>query len=260
MKRVKTSETGQPVGDAPSPPPSAGATAETSDAPDAGATVDEASALFGAAAHEIKNALGPLAMTLQLAERQLLAGQSIAHADLAFARGQVRRISRLVGDLMDLTRVDLGQLAVEPAVVDLRGVVSGSVATFRRGHGGAVSLALPEGVLSAPVDGVRIEQVLLNMLENAARYSPAGAPIAVELARREARARVTVRDHGPGVPADEQKRVFDRFVRGSTAKATGGLGIGLYLCRIIVERHGGEIGVDSAPGGGSSFWFDLPCR
>ena len=221
---------------------------------------DEAAAVFGAAAHEIKNALGPLAMTLQLCERQLLAGQSVAHADLAFARGQVRRIARLCADLMDLTRVDLGQLSMEEAAIDLRGVVSGAVETFRRGHTGQVTLTLPDGALPASVDGARIEQVLLNLLENAARYSPTGAPIAVGVTRRGPASRVTVVDRGPGVPADERERVFDRFVRGAAAEGTGGLGIGLYLCRTIVNRHRGAIGVDSAPGAGASFWFELPCR
>ena len=84
----------------------------------------EAAAVFGAAAHEIKNALGPLAMTLQLAERQLLAGQPIPPPDMAFARAQVRRLSRLVDDLMDLTRADLGQLAIRPADTDLVAVVT----------------------------------------------------------------------------------------------------------------------------------------
>jgi len=167
------------------------------------------SAVFGAAAHEIKNALGPLAMTLQLAERQLLAGQPIAPADLAFARAQVRRLSRLVEDLMDLTRADL--------------------------------------------------DLLLNLLENAARYSPEGAPITVTVAPSGAGAvRVTVRDRGPGIAAAEQARIFQRFVRGAASEGKGGLGIGLYLCRSIMERHGGAIGVDSTVGGGAAFWIDLP--
>ena len=242
MKRVKTGEEGE---------------AGTGEA---AALPDEAAALFGAAAHEIKNALGPLAMTLQLAERQLLAGQAVAHADLAFARAQVGRIARLVADLMDLTRADLGQLAIREAAVDLRGVVSQAVETFRRGHDGPVTLALPDGPLRASVDGARIEQVLLNLLENAARYSPGGAPIAVEVTRVGSAARVTVRDRGPGVAADERERVFDRFMRGAAAEGTGGLGIGLYLCRTIVERHRGAIGVDSIVGAGASFWFELPCR
>ena len=223
---------------------------------------DDPATLFGAAAHEIKNALGPLAMTLQLAERQLLAGQTVAHADLAFARAQVRRISRLVGDLMDLTRVDLGQLSIEPADLDLRGVATAAVEAFRRGHVGPVTLALPDGPLAAPVDATRIEQVLLNLLENAARYSPAGAPIAVAVSRSTGpAARIAVHDRGVGVPDHEKSRIFDRFVRGAAAaEAKGGLGIGLYLCRIIVERHRGTIGVDSTVGAGATFWFEVPCR
>jgi signal transduction histidine kinase len=225
--------------------------------------VDEASAVFGAAAHEIKNALGPLAMTLQLAERQALTGQPVAHADLAFARAQVRRISRLVVDLMDLTRADLGQLAIEPVEADLRAVVSSAVEAFRRGHTGEVQLTVPGGAVLLPFDGPRIEQVLSNLLENAARYSPAGSAIAVEVSRSAACVRVAVKDRGPGVPAHEQARIFERFVRGTAAKAAGGLGIGLYLCRMIVERHGGTIGVESSPRSGAEtgacFWFELPC-
>jgi signal transduction histidine kinase len=228
---------------------------------------DAAAEVFGAAAHEIKNALGPLAMTLQLAERQLLAGQTVAHADLAFARAQVRRISRLVADLMDLSRLDLGQLSIQPADVDLRGVATTAVEAFRRGHVGPVTLALPDGPLAASVDATRIEQVLFNLLENAARYSPAGAPIAVAVSRSARSdgsagpaARIAVRDRGPGVRDHEKSRIFDRFVRGSAAEATGGLGIGLYLCRIIVERHGGAIAVESTVGAGATFWFEVPCR
>jgi signal transduction histidine kinase len=220
---------------------------------------DDPAALFGAAAHEIKNALGPLAMTLQLAERQLLAGQAIPPADMAFARAQVRRLSRLVEDLMDLTRADLGQLAIRPRAVDLAVVVGETVDVFRRGHAAPVSVQLPEGALSVSVDETRIHQVLLNLLENAARYSPEGAPIDVVVATPSAAvARVTVRDRGPGVPDAERARIFDRFVRGTAAEGKGGLGIGLYLCRSIMERHGGAIGVDSTVGAGAAFWIDLP--
>jgi len=221
----------------------------------------EASAVFGAAAHEIKNALGPLAMTLQLSERQLLAGQPIAPADMAFARAQVRRLARLVDDLMDLTRADLDQLAIRPRAADLCAVVRDTVDTFRRGNAAAVSLALPPEPLplSLSLDDTRIQQVLLNLLENAARYSPEGAPITVEVAGAGASAvRITVRDRGPGIAAAEQPCIFDRFMRGAAAEGKGGLGIGLYLCRTIVERHGGTIGVDSTVGAGAAFWIDLP--
>ena len=220
---------------------------------------DDPSAVFGAAAHEIKNALGPLAMTLQLAERQLLAGQPIPPADLAFARAQVRRLSRLVEDLMDLTRADLALLAIRPVAADLAAVVTDTVETFRRGHASPVSVELPAGALTMSIDEARIHQVLLNLLENAARYSPEGAPITVTVAPSAAGAiRVTVRDRGPGIAAAEQQRIFDRFTRGAASEGKGGLGIGLYLCRTIMQRHGGAIGVDSTVGDGAAFWIDLP--
>jgi signal transduction histidine kinase len=227
-----------------------------------GPDADDAAVLLAAAAHEIKNALGPLAMTLQLAERQLLAGRAVAHADLAFARGQVQRISRLVLDLMDVAGMDLGHFAVEPITADLRQVVSGAVEAFRRGQSLELPLTstLPDDPVLAPIDAVRIEQVLLNLLENASRYAPAKAPISVDLCRHGESARVSVHDRGPGVPAAEAGRLFDRFVRGAAATGTGGLGLGLYLCRQIVEAHGGTIGVDSSPGQGATFWFELPCR
>jgi len=221
---------------------------------------DDPMAVFGAAVHEIKNALGPLAMTLQLAERQLLAGQPIAPADMGFARAQVRRLSRLVEDLMDMTRADLGQLAVRKCDVDLTTVVVETVDAFRRAHPSAsVSVELPSDAVPVSVDDTRVHQVVLNLLENAARYSPEGAPIAVAVSSPSAAvARVTVRDRGPGVAATERDRIFERFARGTAAEGKGGLGLGLYLCRLIMERHGGAIGVDGTVGDGAAFWIDLP--
>jgi signal transduction histidine kinase len=108
------------------------------------------------------------------------------------------------------------------------------------------------------VDDGRLQQVIVNLLENATRYSPAGSDVTVRL-RQSApgRARIEVSDRGPGLSPDEQARVFDRFVRGSTAEGTSGLGLGLYLCRAIVQQHGGAIGVESAPGAGATFWLEI---
>src|SRR5262249_41106299 len=131
---------------------------------------------------------------------------------------------------------------------------------FRRAHSAPVAVELPPGgALAVSIDETRVHQVLLNLLENAARYSPEGTPIGVAVsAPAPAVARVTVRDRGPGIAPAEQTRIFDRFGRGAAAEGTGGLGIGLSLCRTIVERHGGAIGVDSTVGDGAAFWIDLP--
>lgn len=222
------------------------------------APVEDATVALAAAAHEIKNALGPLGMTLQIAERQLLGGQPIAPADLAFARAQVRRLSSLVNDLLDLTRADLDELAFRPGPADLREVATEAVETFRRGRSAPITLELPETPLAVTIDPGRMVQVLINLLENAVRYSPVGLPVVVAAMRKGATtARIEVRDRGPGLGAEEQARIFERFVRGTAAEGTSGLGIGLYLCRAIVDRHGGTIGVDSVAGGGATFWIEI---
>lgn len=231
-------------------PPPPGSEADA--APDAGA-------VLAAVAHEFKNALAPLGMTLQMIERQVRAGQPVVEEDLAFSRAQVRLLSGLVDDLLDQARVDLAALPFRPGVADVRSVVTEAVVAFRRAHATPVQVELPDAPLTASLDAVRMRQVLANLLENAARYTPAGSPVTVRAAAAPgAVARIEVRDRGPGLSAADQGRVFQRFVRGAAAQGTSGLGLGLYLCRAIVDQHGGRIGVDSVPGAGCTFWIELP--
>lgn len=214
---------------------------------------------LGSAAHEIKNGLGPLAMTLQLVERKLLTGQAVPPQDLSFARAQVRRLSHLVNDLLDVTHLDGDRFPLRVARGDLAATVAEAVEIFQRGNVRQISRALPGAAVPATFDGDRIVQVLLNLLENAAKYAPLPAPISVSLARTDQGARVEVRDGGPGLSEADRDRVFKRFERArEDGDGTRGLGLGLYLCRSIVERHGGRIGVDSRPGEGAAFWFELP--
>jgi len=221
---------------------------------------DDQTAALAVVAHEFKNALAPLAMTLQLVERQLLSSQPIAAADLAFSRAQVRFLSGLVNDLLDQARVDLAALPFRPEPTDVGALVQDAVGAFRRGHDTPVAIELPGAPLAASLDPVRMRQVLTNLLENAARYAPAGSQVAVRVrAADDGRAaRIEVADRGPGLDQAEKNRIFDRFVRGAAGQGTSGLGLGLYLCRAIVQQHGGAIGVDSQPGAGFTFWVDIP--
>jgi len=216
---------------------------------------------LGIAAHEIKGGLGPLGLTLELAERRLAAGQPIPPEDLAFARAQVRRLSRLVNDLLDVTEVDLGTLPVRAAPGDVAAAAREAADTFRRGHARAVALELPPAPVPATFDPDRLAQVLLNLLDNAAKYAPPPSAITLAVAPSSPAggARVEVRDEGPGLAPDAAAAIFDRFVRArAPGDGTHGLGLGLYLCRTIVEHHGGRIGVDSPPGCGCTFWLELP--
>jgi len=112
------------------------------------------------------------------------------------------------------------------------------------------------------MDPVRLEQVVDNLLENAAKYAPDGAATELRVWREGAEARITVADHGIGIPAEERTMVFERFFRASNAQARSdtGLGLGLYICRLIIEGHGGRIWIEETPGGGSTFHVGLPAE
>ena len=104
----------------------------------------------------------------------------------------------------------------------------------------------------------RIEQVLVNLIDNAVKYSPGGGEVTVSTASVERRARVEVVDQGLGIPATEHNSVFEKFYRGREGGSPSGTGLGLYICRELVHRMGGTIGVSSSPGAGSTFYFELP--
>ena len=230
------------------PNPSSGPTSE-------GEPIDR---ILGIAAHEIKNALGPLAMTLQLCERRAAAGDPVAADDLRFARAQVRRISRLVNDLLDAERIDTKQLTLRLAPVDLCALVQETVDTFGRASPRRLVRDVPPSPLMFLADAERLASVLVNFLDNAAKYAPERSPIEVRLSQAGDRVRIAVTDHGPGIRPEDCARLFERYYRApQAAEVAGGLGLGLFISRVIAERHGGAVGVESAPGKGATFWLDL---
>ena len=224
----------------------------------AGSHMVEAEHILGVAAHEIKNALGPLTMTLQLCERRAAMGDSIALEDLRFARGQVRRIAQLVNDLLDTARIDTGPLPLRMAPVDLCTLVQDTVDTFRRVRPQRVVCDLPPPPLMHTADAERLGSVIANFLDNAAKYAPERSPIEVRMSLAGDRVRIAVTDHGPGVRPDDRERIFERYYRAAeVADKVSGLGLGLFICRAIAARHGGVVGVDSSLGQGATFWLDL---
>ena len=125
-----------------------------------------------------------------------------------------------------------------------------------------IELQLPEQAVVIEADRERIGQVVTNYLSNALKYAPADRPIEVSVSREAGQARVQVRDHGPGLYRDQQERIWERFYRLPGAQAEqqigGNLGLGLYICRRVIQEHGGQTGVESTPGAGATFWFTLP--
>ena len=174
---------------------------------------------------------------------------------------QVDRLTSLVNDLLDVSRIERGKLALRPEPVDLAELVAGVVEDFRgQAPLRALSLEVPGAPVVARVDAVRIEQVLANLLENALRYTPEQSPVEIRLGQQAGQAQIEVTDHGPGIPLDQQPLLFTRFyrVRSDPTRPHGGLGLGLYISRQIIELHGGEIGFSTAPDRGSTFFFRLP--
>ncbi|HET7769945.1 MAG TPA: ATP-binding protein, partial [Chloroflexota bacterium] len=175
------------------------------------------------------------------------------------------RLSRLVRSLLGASRIQTGSLEIARVPFDLAAVVrriAGEVAGASPTHDVVVGHGLRHARV-AMGDAERIEDVLVNLLVNATKYSPAGSVVTVDAAVRGGVVEVLVRDEGPGVPEEERALVFDRFTRGARATdagvAAGGVGLGLYIARAYVEAMGGAIGVRPAEDGrGATFWFTIP--
>jgi len=211
-------------------------------------------------AHELRNPLGVIQSHL---EAMLDGVFPTDTKQIASLHDETLLLTRLVDDLRDLALADAGQLSLHREVTDLRLLVERTVAMFQAlaaEHHSELFSEFDAGIASLNVDRQRIEQVLRNLISNALRYSPAGARVTVNLLQIHNTARVEVVDTGPGISADMQRHVFERFWRGekSRARALGGSGLGLAIAKQWIEAHGGEIGVTSQVGQGATFWFTLP--
>jgi signal transduction histidine kinase/integral membrane sensor domain MASE1 len=236
-------------------------------------------AFLGIASHELKTPLTSLKLSLQWSQRQLRklsqattgaaapggTGVQAAMEQMERTAHQMLRMEALVNDLVDVSRIQAGKLELRPEPVDLVAIVHEAVAAQREAEPerGIYIEHLPE--LSVPVhaDPGRIEQVVTNYLTNALKYSPVDRPVEVGIEiEPPQQLRVWVRDYGEGVPLSEQEHIWERFHRAvgvEVQTGTGvGLGLGLYISRMIIEHHQGQVGVESSAGQGATFWFTLP--
>ncbi|HVG00695.1 MAG TPA: ATP-binding protein [Chloroflexia bacterium] len=181
------------------------------------------------------------------------------------------RLIGLVNELLDMARLRAGRVSLQVQQVNIGTVIAelaGQLAPLLESRGQTLLLDLPPGYtgrwhhLSVPADRRRLEQVLINLVSNANKYSPPGTRITLGATPRDGQVRVFVRDEGPGIPHAEQHRIFDKFYTGHEAVAAGerveSIGLGLAIARSIVELHGGTMAIASRPGSGSTFYFTLP--
>jgi signal transduction histidine kinase len=220
------------------------------------------------ASHELRTPLTPLKATVDLLLRQAAAGQGLSpekqRATLERLRRQVDRLTRLVGDMLDVARMQSGRFSLKPAPLELcalaREVVD-RIQHSRSERTAPIHLSLPEEKVVGHWDEQRLDQLLTNLIENAARYSPPDAPIHVRLLAESTAVVLEVEDRGIGIPAESLPSLFTPFYRAQNAAQhySGGLGLGLAICREIVERHQGTVRATSAgPGQGTCFQVWLP--
>jgi PAS domain S-box-containing protein len=213
------------------------------------------------ASHELRTPIAALQAQAQLVLRRADRGQlDMQRAMRAFQAilGQAQRLSRLVGQLLDISRLQSGKLELEPARTDLASLVAHVVDTVRTAtdqH--RIVLEAPPS-LEVEVDPLRVEQVVTNLLDNAVKYSPDGGDIEVRVVRTPATVELSVRDYGLGIPAEKRHAIFERFYQAHSSGHRSGLGLGLYICRQIVEMHGGTIRAEFPTGGGTRFVVALP--
>jgi signal transduction histidine kinase len=211
--------------------------------------------------HELRTPMAAVigsAMTLQQRWRELAPEQR--ESFLALIAGETNRLATLVGDVLDTSRIEAGTFTYRFSDVDIGDLVRETVATTELGQDEVrVRAELREPLPRVRGDRDRLRQVLMNLIENAVKYSPAQDEVEVRVYAQNGRLQIDVRDHGPGIAKEDQKLIFEKFGRvnaGGAAKP--GTGLGLFIARSIAEAHGGSLDVSSAPEHGATFTLALP--
>jgi two-component system, NtrC family, sensor histidine kinase KinB len=217
--------------------------------------------LVATVAHEFRTPLTSLRMAIHLCAGEVVGPLTEKQADLMqAARQDCERLQSIVDDLLDLSRIQSGRLVLTRSAAAPQDLVKSVLEQHRAAASAAgVELAARAGehLPEVDVDRERLELVLSNLVANALRHTPHGGSVEITAVEGEASVRFEVKDTGPGIPPEYHERIFERFFR-VPGSPSGGVGLGLYLAREVVEAHGGRIGVESAPGLGSRFWFTVP--
>jgi PAS domain S-box-containing protein len=207
------------------------------------------------ASHDLLTPVTVLRARAQLLQRR----QTYDEASVASILEQASRMERLITDLREMVRVEGGRLALRRESIDLGEIVQEAVTRARtQGTKHALRIEAPQSPIVGFWDRDRLGQVLDNLIGNAIKYSPEGGEIAIRVEATDAEGLVRIEDHGIGIARDVLPRLFERFYQGQDPGASTGLGLGLYISRMLVESHGGRIWAESEPGQGSTFVVSLP--
>jgi signal transduction histidine kinase len=210
--------------------------------------------------HDMRSPLTVLAGHLTLLQGEADKLSSDAADDLRAAMLGAQSLERMANDLLDVSRMEEGQMPLNLAqhdLFELAAKVQGSMRGFERGRKIELAASPP---LPVTCDAGLLQRVLENLVSNAIKHAPSGGQVHIELSSTPERARLCVCDDGPGVPIEERQHIFEKFAAIATRKANGyhSAGLGLAFCKLAIEAHGGSIGVEDAEPRGSRFWFEIP--
>ncbi|HMI02631.1 MAG TPA: ATP-binding protein [Pedobacter sp.] len=212
------------------------------------------------ASHELKTPITSLKASLQLLRRLNTGAESeLFHKLMEQANKSMNRVSVLIEDLLNTSKFTGGQLHLNKNKINLYELIAGCCDELRLEDQYCITMR-GDKTLNVEIDAYKIEQVLINLINNAIKYASESLEILINVERFGALAKVAVIDKGPGIPPEVVPHLFDRYYRVDPAgRQYSGLGLGLYISSEIIKKHGGQIGVESEPGSGSTFWFTLPC-
>ncbi|MEP7278825.1 MAG: hybrid sensor histidine kinase/response regulator [Bacteroidota bacterium] len=211
--------------------------------------------------HELRTPLTSLKGYLQLLTlHDGKLDQEGARLYLDTANRQVNRLHSLVNDLLDISKIENGKLKFNIASFNFRKLLVNTINVMKQVNENNNIILQGDADVEIEGDEMRIEQVLINYISNAIKYSPKSRDVVVEVQEQEDFLRVTVTDYGIGIPLELHSKLFDKFFRVDAPGHFQGMGIGLYICADIIQRHGGRYGLTSTPGSGSSFYFTLPLK
>ncbi len=215
------------------------------------------------ASHELRTPLAAIYGAAKTLRRTEGVDEEGVDRLIGIIASESERLARVIDDILFASHLDSGRLRLASERVDVPALVDEVVESMQLHLESDVTLqveAPTNGIPGIDVDPTKLRRVLLNLLENAIKYSPDGGPVVLGLEAQNGRLRLRVRDEGLGIPRGEQERIFEKFYRADPqlARGVGGTGLGLYICRELVQRMGGEIEVESEPGKGSTFTVDLP--